>query len=205
MLRPCLALATLAATILAAPALAAPEPDPVPTRWEFEFEPDPLRIAIVDLPDIGPTPFFYLTYRVINFWGGDLLFAPDAKLKTDEGEVLTAGRNVPAAAVADIMGRLNNPLLRDQFEIVGIVPEGPENALDGVAIWPATDLDVDEIRVFVAGLSGESKAYVVDRGGEDPQRFTLRKTRMLRYETPGVIGYRDNQRLEPVETRWIMR
>lgn len=186
-------------------ASAAPEPDPVPTRWEFEFEAAPLRVAIVDLPETGLTPFYFLTYRVTNFWGGDLLFAPDAKLKTDEGEVLTAGRNVPAAAVADIMGRLNNPLLRDQFEIVGVVPEGPENARDGIAIWPATDLDVDEIRVFFAGLSGESKAYVVDRGGQDPQRFTLRKTRMLRYETPGVIGYENNQRLEPDEARWIMR
>ncbi|MEM9560273.1 MAG: hypothetical protein AAF995_08195 [Planctomycetota bacterium] len=205
MLRSSLALVSLVLLVVAAPVLAAPEPDPVPTRWEFEFEADPLRIAIVDLPEVGPTPYFYLTYRVTNFWGGDLLFAPDAKLKTDEGELLVAGRNVPAAAVANVMARLNNPLLRDQFEIVGVVPEGPENARDGVAIWPATDLDVDEIRVFVAGLSGESRAYVVDRDGIDPQRFTLRKTRMLRFETPGIIGYRDNQRLEPAEARWIMR
>jgi hypothetical protein len=189
----------------AANAMLAPEPRPVPTRWEFSFEEGPLRLAWVET-DAGLQPFFYMTYRITNFWGQDLLFAPDVTLVTSNSEVLTSGRGVSLAVTEEIMGRLRNPLLESQNSLGGAtILEGPEHARDGVAIWPATNLQVDEVSIFFAGLSGEQESYVVGRGTDDPQRYSLRKTMMLRYATPGDFSQQGSRPFELAEKRWVMR
>src|SRR5258707_477367 len=66
----------------------APEPDPIPRRWQLSIEPGPLRIATVEVPNEGPKAFFYMTYKVTNTSGGDLLFAPSFDLATNNGDVL---------------------------------------------------------------------------------------------------------------------
>lgn len=193
-----------AGALTQAAAASAPEPNPVATRWEFTFENGPLRLAWVET-DEGRKPFFYLTYRITNYWGSDLLFAPDVSLVTSDSEVLRSGRDVPASVTREIIERLNNPLIESQIDIVSTVLAGPEHARDGVLIWPATDLDVDEISVYFEGLSGEQEAYVVGRGTPDPQRYSLRKTMMLRYATPGEFARQGSTPFELVEERWVMR
>lgn len=183
---------------------AAPEPNPVTTAWEFTFENGPLRLAWVDTGN-GPHPYFYLTYRITNYSGKDLKFIPDVTLVTSESHVLKAGRDVSGAVTEEIMKRLDNPLLESQYDIVSDVLEGPENARDGVVIWPADDLDVDELTVFFAGLSGEYESYVVGRNTTDPRRYSLRKTLMLRYATPGDISRQGSTPFELAEKRWVMR
>jgi len=199
-------LAALAACLtLAVVALAfAPEPDPVPTRWQLQVDPGPLRVATVQT-ERGFRKYLYFTYTITNYWGEDLLFFPDLQLKTDEATVQRSGRDVPVAVQDEIMRRLNNPLLEDQISIVGQVLQGPENARTGLAIWPAEDLDVDEVIVFFAGLSGENKSYVVVDPGGQRERFNLRKTLMLRYDTPGEFGQRDNEELTLADRLWVMR
>lgn len=188
----------------AANAMLAPEPRPVPTRWEFSFEDGPLRLAWVETEQ-GLQPFFYMTYRITNFWGQDLLFAPDVSLVTSDSQVLRSGRDVPAAVTEEILGRLRNPLLESQIDIVSTVLEGPEHARDGVLIWPARNLQVDEISIFFAGLSGEQESYVVGRDTDNPQRYSLRKTMMLRYATPGDFSQQGSRPFELMEKRWVMR
>ncbi len=187
-----------------APAIAAPEPAPVATQWEFTFEPGPLRLAWVQEGE-GLNPYFYFTYRITNHWGGVKLFAPDVQLMEDNANVLRSGRGVSAAVTEEIMRRLRNPLLESQIDIVSNVLEGPEHARDGIAIWPAEDLQADEVTIFFAGLSGEFQAYVVGRDGPDPHRYTLRKTMMLRYSTPGELSGQGDTPFELVEKRWVMR
>lgn len=182
----------------------APEPDPVPTRWQLQIDPGPLRVATVQT-ERGPRKYLYFTYTVTNYWGEDLLFFPDVELKTDDATVQRSGRDVPAAVQDEIIRRLNDPLLEDQISVVGQVLQGPENARTGLAIWPAIDLDVDEVVIFFAGLSGENKAYVVTTPDGQRERFNLRKTLMLRYDTPGEFGYRDNEQLDLAERVWVMR
>lgn len=59
----------------------APEPDPVPRRWQLDVEVGPLRMAVVESE--GPTQaYFYMTYKVTNASGGDLLLAPALELAT---------------------------------------------------------------------------------------------------------------------------
>jgi hypothetical protein len=188
----------------AAHAMLAPEPRPVPTRWEFSFEDGPLRLAWVETNE-GLRPFFYMTYRITNFWGQDLLFAPDVTLVTSDSQVLRSGRDVPAAVTEAILGRLRNPLLESQIDIVSTVLEGPEHARDGLLVWPATNLQVDEVSIFFAGLSGEQESYVVGRNTDNPQRYSLRKTMMLRYATPGDFSQQGSRPFELVEKRWVMR
>lgn len=206
--RPLRALAIGAVTIgaaLTAPG-AAPEPAPIPTAWEFEFEAGPLRLAKVNVPGVGVRPYFYLTYTITNYWSADLLYAPDFYLKNDMGQILRSGEDIPPAVTEEMLARLGNPLISDQISILGNVLEGPENARSGVVIWPATDLDADEVMVFAANLSGESTVYwTKDRETGQRKRTVLRKTLMLRYETPGDMTNRGGEPLELVETRWVMR
>jgi hypothetical protein len=185
-------------------AIAAPEPSPVATQWEFTFEEGPLRLAWVDDGD-GVNPYFYMTYRITNFWGGVKLFAPDVQLMTDNVNVLRSGRDVSSTVTETIIERLDNPLLESQIDIVSNVLQGVEHARDGVVIWPAQDLEADEITVFFAGLSGEFQSYVVGRDTPDPQRYTLRKTLMLKYSSPGEIVRQGDRPFKQRESRWVMR
>lgn len=185
-------------------AFAAPEPSPVATQWEFTFDNGPLRLAWVDDGN-GVNPYFYLTYRVTNHWGGVKLFAPDVQLMADNANVLRSGRDVNAKVTQEIMTRLDNPLLESQIDIVSNVLEGIEHARDGVVIWPAKDLEADEVTVFFAGLSGEFQSYIVGRETSNPRRYTLRKTLMLRYATPGEIRNQGDRPFELAEKRWVMR
>ncbi len=187
-----------------ATAFAAPEPSPVSTTWEFTFDQGPLRLMWVET-DQGSKPYFFLTYRVTNFSGNDLLFAPDVSLMTDNTTVLKSGRDVPMSVTNAILEELDNPLIESQIDIVSTVLQGPEHARDGVLIWPANQLDVDEVTIFFAGLSGEFESYVVGREGDNPRRYTLRKTLMLRFATPGNFSNQGARPFNMVEKRWVMR
>ena len=202
----CSILSVLALIVMpfAATAHAAPEPSPVAITWEFTFDRGPLRLAWVDDGE-GSKPYFFLTYRVTNYSGTDLLFAPDVSLMTDNVTVYKSGRNVPTSVTNAIIHELDNPLVESQIDIVSTVLEGPEHARDGVLIWPAEQLDVDEVSVFFAGLSGEFESYVVGRESDNPRRYTLRKTLMLRYSTPGDFSDQGARPFDLAERRWVMR
>ncbi|MCA9303050.1 MAG: hypothetical protein KC996_02905 [Phycisphaerales bacterium] len=204
LLRACLLAFVVLAVVIPGVAPAAPEPAPVATRWEFSFENGPMRLVWIDTGE-GPRAYFYLTYRITNYWGSDLLFAPDVQLVTDTGEVQRSGHDVSADVTQQVLDMLDNPLIESQINILSTVLEGPEHARDGVAIWPAKDLDVDEVTVYFGGLSGEQETYVVGRETDNPTRYRLRKTLMLRYSTPGEIANRGSRPLELAEKRWVMR
>lgn len=184
----------------------APEPDPVPTRWELDYQPGPLRVATVTDANGSTRAYFYMTYRVTNYSGQDLIFAPSMDLVTEEGSIRRAGRDVPPEVTRHILESLRNPLLEDQISVLGQILQGVENAKDGLAVWPADDLETDTISIFVAGLSGENKPIVVrDPETKRNKRVMLRKTKMLSYETPGQLGGRGSAPLELAETLWVMR
>lgn len=185
---------------------AAPEPDPVPTRWELDFEPGPLRVTQVREASGVVRHYFYLTYRVTNYAGQDLIFAPSLDLVTEEGSIRRAGREVPPEVTRAVLESLRNPLLEDQISVLGQILQGVENAKDGLAVWPADNLQTDSISLFISGLSGENKPFVVrDTETGRNKRVMLRKTLMLGYETPGTLEGRGSTPLELAETLWVMR
>lgn len=199
-----LALLALLAIFLLSAGLA-PEPDPAPKRWELDVKIGPLRKAVVELPT-GPAVFYYLTYRVTNHSATDLLFAPSFDMGTDVGEVIRAGRDVPAQATRDILDRLRDPLIQDSISILGTILRGRENAKDGIAIWRAGHLNVNEIAIYAHGFSGETRVIeTIDPVTGELRPVTLRKTYMVRYRTPGMQEGRGSEPFEPYESRWIMR
>ncbi len=206
-----LAVATLAAATIFAPApvaLAAPEPSAVPTRWELDLEPGPLRIGTVDVEGVGPRAFYYMTYKVANNTNEDLYFAPIFELCTDDGASRRAGQDVPLQVTDTLLTRLNNPLLLDQISVIGNLSRGEENAREGLVVWPAENLKVDEVVVYCGGFSGETRRIVkpaASSEGGQPEEVVLRKTMMLVHPTPGDLAGRGNRPLERSVARWILR
>jgi hypothetical protein len=195
-----------AVTVLGTQASAAPEPEPVPVRWEFDFKPDPLRLVRLAVEDEGPVWFAFLTYRVANHSGQDRMLAPLFELANDEGDVVRSGRRVPPEVTSRIRGMLGDPLLQDQLSIVSTLLQGVENTRRGLVVWRVPDLAGDELSVFAAGFSGESEAFfTADPETGERVRHVLRKTRMLRYGTPGRITPESSPVPELVEARWILR
>lgn len=186
--------------------MTAPEPDPVPRRWEFNLRVGALRLATVDVAGVGRRAFYYLTYKVTNTTGQDLLLAPAFDLATDGGAVIRSGRDVPADVTHQIMAELDRPLLLDQIGILGMLLQGEENAKEGVVIWPANNLQPGEVIVFAGGFSGETKTVEIpDPKSGEMTKATLRKSLMLRYDTPGEQRRRDSTPFPVNEQRWIMR
>lgn len=194
-----------ALTMPARPVMAAPEPDAVPRRWELDVKFGALRLAQVQVGD-QVRSYYYLTYRVTNRSGQDLLLAPSFELATDDGDVRRSGRDVPPEVTKKVLEHLENPFMQDQLSILGMILQGDENAKDGVVIWPAETLASGEVSIYGAGFSGETKMVEVkDVKTGKPTQVPVRKTYMARYRLPGDITNRGGEPLDPSEQRWIMR
>lgn len=188
------------------PALAAPEPDPIPRRWQLTLDMGPMRLITIETPGGEPRAYFYLTYRVTNASGSDILLAPMFEMVGGDGQIRRSGRDVPADVTRAILEHLDNPFLQDQISIIGLILQGAENAREGLVIWPADDLKPGELTVYAAGFSGEMrKIEVPDPATGKPSTITLRKTMMVRYEVPGEIDRRGDRPLDVLEQRWILR
>jgi hypothetical protein len=184
----------------------APEPAPVPKRWQLEIETSPLRLTTVQLPGGEQRAYFYLTFKVTNNTATDLLFAPSFELATDELVVLRSGRGVTGAATAELIERMQNPLLMDQIDVVGTLLRGEENAREALVAWPMPATFQSEISVYCAGFSGETATVEVpDPVSGKTEKKLLRKTRELRFRLPGELSAAAGLELVPVEERWIMR
>jgi len=190
---------TAAASMLLA---MAPEPDPVPRRWQLEIEPGPLRVASVQVRDSGPRPFLYMTYKVVNNSGEDLLFAPMFELSLGDGQVVRSGRDVPQSVTNELLAGMQDSFMQDQISVIGELLQGEENHKRGIVVWPLSGLAPDKVTVYAAGFSGETKTVI---GPDGKQSFVLRKTLRLDYSSPGsLVG----QKAEPIPLRektWIMR
>lgn len=183
-----------------------PQPDPAPRRWQLDLDVGPMRLATIDVEGKGPRAWWYLTFEVENNSGRDQFFVPAFELATDEGEVVRAGRGVPGGVFRQLLDQLNDPLLADQFSVQGLLLQGEENARRGLVVWPATDLDANELSVFFVGFSGENQRYRVrDPESGELREFTLRKTYRVDFCIPGEIRNRGSRPFQVCGERWIMR
>ncbi len=184
----------------------APEPDPIPTKWQLDLRPGDLRLVSLTNGADGPKAYAFLTYRVVNNTGQDLPFVPAFDLANDQGVVLRSGQNVPSGITAQVLQLVNNEFVQDQIGILGTLQQGPENAKDGVVIWPLPDLLTDSLTVYAAGFSGETKPVLVtDPATGERVRRTLRKVRRLQYSTPGNLVLDQSKPLDMIADDWIMR
>jgi hypothetical protein len=185
-------------------AVAAPEPSPVPRRWQLDVECSPLRTIVLNVNGESRA-YWYLAYKVTNNSKDDVLLAPMWELSTDTGSVSRSGREVPVSVTREIMNRLDNPYIEDQIGIVGNLLRGPENAKEGVVVWPATELHLSEVRIYGAGFSGENTTIEIPGANGTKEKKVLRKTLMLRYSMPGDVAPGNGAEYSPDQTQWIMR
>ena len=189
----------LAVGALSGLAGAYPEPAAVPFRWELDFTPGDLRLYVDDQEGAA---YWYFTYVVVNRTGEDQIWAPSFVLFTDHGEILGSGRNVPTRVEEDIRSLLGNELMETQNEAIGDLFQGREHAKDGLAVWPARATSVNEVSMFVAGLSGETARVVNPVTDEE---VILRKTLQRDYIIRGDALARGSRPVEYLEERWILR
>ncbi|MCA9285560.1 MAG: hypothetical protein KDA22_10110 [Phycisphaerales bacterium] len=188
--------------VVAAAAPAAPRTQAgsaTSTRWTLDFKPGALRLFV---DPISRKPYWYMDYRVINRTGQDRMWAPQFELFTDDGSVKASGKEVPTRVVKALKEVLGNPLIEDQNQIIGELLQGVENAKDGLVIWPAKNLQVTEISLFVRGLSGETTKVLNPQTGEE---VVLWKTLHRVYMVPGDPLPRGGQPLPVVKDDWVMR
>ena len=162
-------------------AVAHPKPKAVPDRPELNFQPGPLRIF--KSPATGQW-YWYMTYEISNYTGEDRTWAPTFTLYTDRGEVLESGgrSGVKRERVMEIQEHLGDGMLELQHEIIGDLFQGEGNARSGLVVWKAGRTDVNELALFVAGISSETAVVEHPLTGE---KNTLQKTLMREYLVPG--------------------
>jgi hypothetical protein len=189
----------LALLIVVGAAVAYPKPAAVPYRWELTFDPGELRLYTD--PTSG-AHYWFFTYTVTNRTGKDQLWAPSFVLFTDTGDVVPAGREVSTQVTEDLLKLLNNKFLEDQNQIIGDILQGRENAKEGLVIWPANNLQVNEMSVFIAGISGETARVKNPVSGAE---VILRKTLQRNYLVPGDAARRGTTPVDLVDETWILR
>ncbi len=196
-----------------------PKPNVVPLQWEFTVELDRLRAIPVRLQGQKEDQlFWYLRYTVINRSDADHFFVPEFVLYTDTGQLVRAGRKVPTAVFYAIKKLHNDPMLKTQTSMTRKILLGEDNAKSGVAIWPDFDARAGMVDIFIAGLSGETKAIelpkpvqVVETDWKGNKRtvtktrLLLSKTRHLRYSIPGEKSGRRKVVPKLVKKQWVLR
>ncbi len=184
---------------IAGVAAGYPKPATVPYRWQLDFDAGDLRIYV---DQESSDAYWYCTYQVTNRTGKDQVWAPRFTLFTDAGEIMVSGREVPARVTADLLELLGNELLESQNEAIGDLLQGSEHARDGLVVWPARDTSVNEMKMFVRGLSGESARIKNQATAEE---VVLYKTLQRDYLVPGDALARGNDPIGLVSERWILR
>jgi hypothetical protein len=190
---------TLLLSAMLSAAIAYPKPAAVPYRWELDFEPGSLRLFV---DPVSGESYWYFTYVVTNRTGRDQIWAPSFVLYTDQGEILTSGMDVPTFIENAVRDMLGNPLLEMQNEIIGDLYQGREHAKDGLVVWRAPSTDVNELSLFVSGISGETARVENPISGEE---LILRKTLQRDYLIRGDAAARGSDPVEMIDERWVLR
>src|SRR6185503_14338474 len=121
---------------------------------------------------------------------------------TDD-EVIRSGRGVPLEVTKKLIEGVQNSYVQDQISIIGQLLQGKENARDGIVIWPANDLNVEELTVYAAGFSGETATVETP---DTHQKMVLRKSLQRRYQISGELVGQTGKDIPLAEPqRWIMR
>jgi hypothetical protein len=155
------ALATLiVAGLVASPASAYPKPAINRTAWELDVQTSPpMRIAVKAPGESAPKAYWYMLLTVTNNTGEEQQFLPEVELVDDKGNVLRSDRNIPNAVFTEIKRVTGKKLLVPLGKASGPIRQGPDEAVDTVAIWPEPLERMGSFSVFVSGLSGESLWY----------------------------------------------
>ncbi len=192
---------------------AAPEPAIVPSAdlWttDVTFE-HPQQIEVKLAGQRRPKRFWYMIITLTNRTGKEVDFYHKCELMTDSFKITPAGKNVPKEVFDRIKARYQRkyPFLELLERTSSQVLQGIDNTKDIVIIWPDFDLEANNIKFFITGLSNETIAInhpvAKDKSGS-PAKVYLRKTLELSYAIGGDPQFRSDVILIGKGKRWVMR
>lgn len=181
------------------PSAGSGSPGAGSAMWAFDFTPRALQLYVDGTTGQG---YWCLTYTVTNLTGVDRQWMPKVEMLDDQGRIHSAGRSVSPSITKAVKELLGNPLLEDQFQVIGPLRHGRDNAKDGLLIWSAEPCDATELTVFVRGLSGETETV------EDPMTkapVVLYKTARLEYRVPGDVKHKPMSQIAVESRDWVFR
>lgn len=184
------------------PTQAYPAPATAPRVWQLDFTHAKPRTIGVKGPAGDTSWYWYVTYKVVNRTESERLFVPEATLATDTGDIMPSSRIVPPAVFDAIKSRSSSKLLESPTRVAGRLLVGEDGAKESVIVWPVLHRDVREVKLFIAGLSGESEIIQNPATGKDE---TLRKTLMVTYATPVANQPSDSLTMTEKSRTWVMR
>jgi hypothetical protein len=191
--------------LLATVATAAepyPKPSLYPKTWQLDFDHGKPTRVVVQTPGAAvPRAYWYMTYTVTNNTDKEQLFLPSFELATEDGKLVRNDVNISQAVFNEIKKREGIRYLETAAQIGGELRLGPDQAKDGVAIWPEPTPEMGQFSVFVTGLSGEHATVK----GPDDKPVILRKTLQLNYLIRGDEVYPGEDEVNENPQEWIMR
>ena len=173
--------------------------EPAPGAWQLSFTLGELRLYRDPETHIA---YWYLTYKVVNRTGQDRWWGPKFEYFDDHGTLARSGRNVPVIVTKRIEALIGNPLVEDQYQVLGEIRQGEANAKEGFVVWPAEPLKATEMHIFVRGVSSEVKAVPDPKSSEVRQ---VHKTIKFDFRVPGDPRARGADAVPCEQTQWIMR
>jgi hypothetical protein len=195
----CLTCAVPAVIVRAADSF--PKPSPYPKSWELKFDHGKPKRVVVKTAKGVPQAFWYMTYTVTNDTNQEQLFLPALELVTEDGRIVRNDINIPAG-VFDVIKHQEGQRFLEPAELVGgKLRIGPEQAKDGLAIWPEPSPEMGNFQIYVSGLSGEAATVK----GPDGKDVILRKTLQLNYLVRGDEVYPGEDEVNENPQEWVMR
>ncbi|MBL1219015.1 MAG: hypothetical protein D8M59_16160 [Planctomycetes bacterium] len=146
--------------------------------------------------------YWFMTCLVTNRTEQDQTFVPSATLYTDAGDIIAESQDVTYEVSQQLRAMIGNPLLETSTEVIGQIQIGKENAREVLFIWKAHSLDIDDVSVFISGLSSETQVAVNPATAEE---VIVRKTLQRHYLAPGEPTANIQTPVVFDSERWIMR
>jgi len=192
---------------------AAPEPAVVQSDAEWtadvRFE-KPRQIMLRRKSPDKPLRFWYTILTITNSTDRDVDFYPKCELMTDTFQIISAGKETPAAVFKKIKKRHRKkyPFLNTLENSGNRILQGQDNTKDIAIIWPDFDPEAKNVKLFITGLSDETAVLdhptAKDAAGK-PKKIFLRKTLELSYDLAGDPAFRSDAELTFKGNRWVMR
>ncbi|TWT45954.1 hypothetical protein RAS1_23900 [Phycisphaerae bacterium RAS1] len=190
-----------------------PQPAPIPVSWELEFtfeEPRRIEMEIAGQREV----YWYLVYTATNAGERSQRFFPIAQLVTEDLRVVDTDSGIHPFVFDAIRERhrLTHKYLVSPRDAIGDLRVGSSHARESVFVWRHADVNINQLTIYVAGLSGETLVVrnpLFQMGQPDSaansRNFTLRKTLEIRYTLPGSNAGRLEADPQRLRTRWVMR
>jgi hypothetical protein len=206
LLAPVLGVSTAGAQDSAAPG-QAPAAAPAPIARPRPATPDDLELRPGTLTlvtdDATGDRFLVFTYTVANKTPRTQRFTPRFELLMGDGTLLEGGKGVDVDAGVRIRRAAAGPRALDQFQVMGDVAVGEQNAKEGVVIFPAKG-DMKDMTLFVSGTSIAIDRVPDPKSGKET---IVRRTWVRHY---GINGAADPRRsteaaFDSTKDEWVMR